>query len=345
MPARLIAPSLGAISACCGEGSPYLQPNQFLANVSYRYLHSFREFHGSDEVSPVPNILYAETWVNGFDLSLAYQATPRLSFTLELPIQQGSRRSFYEHDLTTLNQAHTMHAFGIGDLRLIANLWLLDPEKHPNQNITVGLGVKMPTGEDDAKDFSYRANGPVLRPVDPAIQPGDGGWGIVTEIAGFTQIYKNTYAYLQGTYLINPRDTNGVQQTTGDEPDFTGGIFGYMFNSVPDQYLGRGGFGYVIWPRYALSLTLGARIEGVPVHDLIGGDRGWRAPGYAIYIEPGVSVAKGRFSVSVTGPIAVERHVDQNTTELNVSKQLGTNIGGFAAFADYLVTASVSVAF
>ena len=345
MPARLIAPSLGAISNCCGEGSPYLQPNQLLANVSYRYLHSFREFHGSDEVSPVPNILYAETWVNGFDLSLVYQATPRFSLALELPIQEGARKSFYEHDLTKLTHAYTMRARDIGDLRFIANVWLFQPERHPEGNLSIGLGLKIPTGNYDAMDFSHRATGLVLRPVDPAIQPGDGGWGIVTEIAGFQQVYKNSYAYLQGTYLINPRDINHVQQTTGDEPDFTGGIFGFIWNSVPDQYLGRGGFGYVVWSKIALSLTLGARIEGVPVHDLIGGDRGWRSPGYAIYIEPGLSAAKGRFSVTVTGPIAVERHVFQNTTELSVSKQLGMNIGGNAAFADYLVTTSVSVVF
>jgi len=345
VPARLIAPSLGAISNVCGEGGPYLPQGELLANVSFRYLHSFREFHGSEEVSPVPNFLFAETWVYGFDLSLVYQATPRFSFTLEIPVQDGIRKSFYEHDLTKLTHAYNMRAGGVGDLRLVGNVWVFEPDRHPEGNISIGLGIKIPTGNDDAKDFSHRATGLVLRPVDPAIQPGDGGVGIVTEIAAFQKLYKNTYAYLQGVYLMNPRELNGVQQTTGDEPDFTGGIFGFMFNSVPDQYLGRGGFGYVIWPKMGMSLTIGSRIEGLPVHDVIGGDRGWRSPGYAIYIEPGLYVSKGRFSVSVTGPVAVERHVDQNTTELSVSKQLGMNIGGFAAFADYLITASVSVAF
>ena len=344
MPARLIAPSLGALGACCGEGSPYLQPNQFLANVSYRYLHSFREFHGSEEVVPVPNFLFADTKVHGFDLSLVYQATSRLSFSLELPIQSGTRRDFYEHDLTTLNQKHSMHASGIGDLRAIANLWLLDPAKHPNQNLSLGLGFKAPTGKDDAKDFSYRANGPVLRPVDPAIEPGDGGWGLVMEINGFTQIYKDSYAYLQGTYVSNPRELNGVQQPN-NEPDFTLGQLGYLYNAVPDQYLGRGGFGYVIWPKYALSLTLGARIEGVPVHDFIGGDNGFRQAGYAISIEPGISAAKGRYSITITGPIAVERHADQNTTDIRLSRKFGMTFGGNAAFADYLITTSISVVF
>jgi len=345
VPARLIAPSLGALSNCCGEGSPYLQPNELVANVSYRYLHSFREFHGSEEVSPVPNFLFAETWVNGFDFSLAYQATSRLSFTLEVPVQEGVRKSYYEHDLTKLIHAYNTRASGVGDLRFVANLWLFEPERHPEGNISIGLGVKIPTGNYDAMDFSHRATGLVLRPVDPAIQPGDGGWGIVNEIAAFQRLYKNTYAYLQGVYLMNPRELNGVQQPTGDEPSFTLGEFGYIFNSVPDQYLGRGGFGYLIWPKMGTSLTIGSRIEGLPVHDVIGGDNGWRTAGYAIYVEPGISISKGRYSATVTGPVALERHADPNTTDDKVSRKLGVPVGGFAAFADYLITASVSVAF
>jgi hypothetical protein len=345
VPARLIAPSLGAIGNCCGEGSPYLGRGELIANVSYRYLHSFREFNFSDEVSPVPNFLYAETWVNGFDLSLAYQATPRFSFTLEIPVQEGVRKSFYEHDLTKLTHAYNMRAGGVGDLRLVGNVWVFEPDRHPEGNISIGLGIKVPTGADDAMDYSHRATGLVLRPVDPAIQPGDGGVGIVTEISGFQRIYKNSYAYLQGVYLMNPRDSNGVQQPTGDEPDFTLNQFGYIFNSVPDQYLGRGGFGYVIWPKWAMSLTLGSRIEGLPVHDVIGDDHGFRQPGYAISVEPGISAAAGRWSVTVTGPVAVERHADQNTTDIRLTKKFGVQFGGHAAFQDYLLTANVSFAF
>ena len=342
-----MAPSLG-VSACSveGEETPYLQPHEMAASVSYRFLHSFRDFHFSEEIPfPSPNGIYAETYVHGFIAALAYQATKRISLTLEIPFQAGSRTTYYEHDLTTLSQKHTMRASGLGDVKLVGTFWLLDPEKHREGNITLGLGVKIPTGDYNAKDFSYRDTGPVLRPVDPAIQPGDGGWGIVTEIAAFQKLYKNSYAYLQGTYLINPRETNGTQQPTGDEPDFTLGEFGYIYNSVPDQYLGRAGLGYLIWPKMGLSLSLGARIEGVPVHDFIGGDNGWRTPGYALSIEPGISISKGRFSVSVTAPVAVMRHADQNTTDISVSKKLGTQVNGFAAFADYLITTSVSVKF
>ena len=99
---------------------------------------------------------------------------------------------------------------------------------------------------------------------------------MIGQLAAFQKIYTNVFAYAQGIYLSNPRDINHVQQPTGNEPDFTLGEFGYIFNSVPDQYLARAGVGYLIWPKFGLLLSLGGRLEGVPVEDLIGDSRGWR---------------------------------------------------------------------
>ncbi|HEY4282556.1 MAG TPA: hypothetical protein VGM62_05780 [Chthoniobacterales bacterium] len=337
-----MAPSLGAISSCCSytEESPYLQPNQWATSLSYRWLHSFREFHGDRELPyPTDPALYANTHVHGIDLTITYQATPRLSFTLEIPSQVGDRTSYYEHDFV---HKFTTGASGLGDMKLVATSWLFDPEKCREGNVALGLGVKFPTGEYDATDIFHQPTGPIERPVDPAIQPGDGGWGIVAEIAGFQQLYTRTYAYVQGVYVSNPRDINGVQQPTGNEPDFTLGKFGYIFNSVPDQYLGRLGVGYLLWPKLGLFVTLGARLEGVPVEDLIGDSRGWRNAGYAFSVEPGIAMDNGRFSFSVTAPVAVHRHADKNLTDREASKELNTDFGGNAAFADYLITASFS---
>jgi len=343
--ARLIPPPFDmARAGLVGvEENSYLAPHQFSASLSFRWLHSFREFHGSQELPyPTDKFLYANTHVYGYDLSAIYQATPRVSVSLEIPFSYGSRLSYYEHDFV---HKHAMHASGIGDMRLIGNVWLFKPDTNPEGNISIGLGVKFPTGDYDAKDISYRATGAVVRPVDPAIQPGDGGWGVVTQLNAFRQLFPRIFAYAQGIYLINPRDINGVQQPTGDEPDFTLGKFGYTFNSVPDQYLARSGLDYVIWPKAGLSLSLGWRVEGVPVEDFLGGSRGWRNAGYAFSIEPGLSVAKGRFSFSVTGPVALVRHADKNLTDIQVSRQLHADFGGNAAFADYLVTASASYRF
>ena len=210
-----------------------------------------------------------------FDIAATYAVTRRLSLTLELPIQYGSRTNAAEHDGV---HVHTMRASGIGDLRLSASIWLLNPDKHPDQNILLGLGVKAPTGDDAATDYSFRRSGPELRPVNSAIQPGDGGWGIILAGNAFAKIFKDTFVYVDGFYLINPRETNGVHTINFDNPNFTRGDTSLMFNSVPDQSMVRGGLARPLWRAIGLSGSIGVRWEGIPPRDLIGGDDGYRLP-------------------------------------------------------------------
>ena len=178
----------------------------------------------------------------------------------------------------------------------------------------------------------------MLRPVDPAIQLGDGGWGIVLGVQAFSRVFRETFFYLQGFYLINPREMNGTQTTFGDLPEATGGDIGYTIDSVPDQYLGRAGLNHTVWPKAGLSLSLGARIEGVPARDLVGGSEGWRLPGYAISIEPGLSLSRGKNRFTLTAPVAVERHADN----LLADERTGSPFKGYAALADFMITASYS---
>jgi hypothetical protein len=351
VPARIVVPGLGAVSACCeDEGSPYLQPGDLIGSVSFRYLHSFRDFHGDEDVpTPSPRPLLADTHIYGFLLGLSYQATPRFNFTLEIPVQFGTRKTYYEHDFINFRKQHTMEASGVGDIQFSGSMWLLDPARHNHGNISLGLGVKVPTGKFDAKDISYRPTGPVLRPVDPAIQPGNGGWGIVFEVDAFQKLYKRTYGYLQGTYISEPRDINGVEFPTGDIPAGLGKydkLFRYA--PVPDSYLGRAGVGYLLWPKYNLALTLGGRIEGVPPDDILGSnDHGIRNTGYSVYIEPGLIVSKGKWSLNVNGPVAVYRYVGTDVVFDRVIEHfhIPESQVGFAALADYLITASVSFQF
>src|SRR5260370_38239102 len=108
-----------------------------------------------------------------------------------------------------------MHASGLGDIRVVGSYWLFDPERHSNQNIALRVGVKTPSGNSSATDFSYRGNTKVLRPVDPAIQPGDGGWGIIFGTQGFKSISRKTYLYFQAIDLSSPRKMNWVQTPFG----------------------------------------------------------------------------------------------------------------------------------
>src|SRR5207247_9543906 len=111
------------------------------------------------------------------------------------------------------------------------------------------------------------------------IQPGDGGFGIVVDADGFVRFAKDRLtAYLGGTYLINPQDTNGVA-TYRSAP-------GEEIMSIADQYIARGG---VAWfPGKGFGLSLGLRAEGIPTYDFIGASNGFRRPGHALSVDPGV---------------------------------------------------------
>jgi hypothetical protein len=212
--------------------------------------------------------------VHSFDVSATYGINDRWSAALTFPFIYADRSSLYEHD--RINR-HSMHAGGLGDIRVVTDLWLLDPRRHVSGNIALGVGLRAPTGDDHAADTAYRATGPVTRPVDQSIQPGAGGWGVVLELQAYQKIYRSLSGYLQGSYVITPEEQTDTRRTTGDESD---PVDVRTFNSITDQYFGQGGFTYVIWPERGLTLSLGACIEGVAVYDAGGGSMGFRRPGY-----------------------------------------------------------------
>ena len=304
--------------------------HEWLATVSYRWFKSDRHFVGDVE-QPQRQANHTEVIndVHSFDIAVSYSFTKRWSATVSIPFIDADRSSLYEHDRTN---RHSMHSSGLGDIRLITDVWLFDPQKNMNGNLALGVGVKFPTGDDHVTDTAYRATGPVERPVDPSVQPGDGGWGILLELQAYQRIYVNLSAYLQGSYLITPEEQNNTQTTLGDNPT-TPSVRKY--DSITDQYFGRGGFNYVILPSRGVSLSLGARIEGVPVYDAVGGSMGFRRPGYTISIEPGMAWRGKKNSLSITAPVAVYRNRERSAPEIALGRP-----GGDAAFADFSILAS-----
>src|SRR3989442_14841687 len=161
------------------QGGDYLRSGEWLAGVGYRWEHADHFFHGTADLGTVPS----SRDIHFIDLHATYMATKRLSVSLTLPFKYADSTSSYEHDGVNF---HTMHADGLGDIRLVADFWLLDPAKqqkkeHNHQNISLGLGVQFPTGDYKATDISYRASGPIQWPVHPSLQPGTGGLAIILE--------------------------------------------------------------------------------------------------------------------------------------------------------------------
>lgn len=315
--------------------------HQLSGTIAYRWYESARHFGGrtragvwldGDEEN-TDREKYDQQMINKvslIDVSLSYGFTARWTATLDIPYIDAERNSLFEH---TDGQRHSMRSSGLGDIRLVTDYWLLDPHKHMEGNIALGIGFKAPTGDDKASDTSYRMDGPVHRPVDQSIQPGDGGWGIILQLQAYQKIHGNLFGYVQGSYMLTPKEHNQTEAVTADmRPP------GPMtLNSIGDQYFGRGGFSYLIWPEQGLTLSLGGRIEGVPVYDAIGDSLGYRQPGYTVSIEPGISWMGKKNSLSILAPVAVYRNRLRSAAEIAMGRP-----GGDASFADFSILATFS---
>jgi hypothetical protein len=320
-------------------GLTNLLDSKWLASVSYRWLHSDRHFVG--DVENTSRQLIGNQVVNDshfIDLGVSYSFTPRYSVSVALPFVRHDRSSWYEH---TRTNRFASQSGGLGDARLTFSTWILDPAKLPSGNLQVGIGVKAPTGDYAATDTFTTISGPVIGYVDQSIQPGDGGWGITLEVNGYQTIAGGVYAYGQGFYLANPRDVNGTSTRSGT----TRGNPYEQITSVPDQYLVRGGLGYAIpWVK-GLAITLGGRVEGVPVYDVIGNENGFRRPGFSVGIEPGISWMPGHWTFSLSAPVMMYANRQQSVADKRFGTDTGTHRHGDAAFASFLISFSASRAF
>jgi hypothetical protein len=330
----------------CGAHIPGMHGEdggKWLVSTSYRFLHSEKHFVRSTEQpqrKTVGNDVVNDS--HFIDFSVAYNFTPRYSASLALPFVISDRSAPYEH----AGQRKDSSARGLGDVRVAGYVWLWDPAKMPKGNIQLGLGLKAPTGDYKATDTFYgpaaTGRAPVTGYVDQSIQPGDGGWGFTLEMNANRQLASQLHVYGQAYYLFNPAGQNGTPTTTGA---FTRGNPFEQITSVPDQYLARGGFTVFPFPETKLSgfsLSFGGRIEGVPVEDAIGDSTGFRRPGYAISVEPGVAWTHKKWMVNITVPVAVYRNRQRSVADKQWTASSGIFRRGDAAFADYLITCGIA---
>lgn len=320
VPIRHLSLSLGA------EGIRYLDAHEWDFSISYRFLHSRRVFIEDSEQPQLQNPNGPRLDINSIDAAISYSWIPRLTTTLTIPFTQAHVSSVRDH---ADGRRHSTSASGLGDVRLVQNVWLFDPQTHRDGNISLGLGVKVPSGDDAAADKYYTSSGVEYRPVDISILPGDGGWGAMLELQAFQRIRNNLFAYGSGFYLLNPREQTDVPSRTPIAPHG-------VFNSVPDQYMARLGVSWTVWPAQGLALTLGPRLDGMPAHDAIGGSNGFRRPGYAVYVEPGLNLTQGNLNFGINCPVTVYRFRSQSVPEHEA------HIHGAGGMADFLIMANAT---
>ncbi len=330
-------------SSCVGNTleSNLLGPGDIQIGSNYRYFKSFRHFRGTEEEPDrVANGSEVINHSHSWDFFLTYGITDRLYTSITIPTVINTRSSLYEHGREERN---TTYSRGLADIRVGVGYWLFDLEKNQNGNLALGLGLKLPTGNYNASDIFYNVGpeeSPQVRPVDQSIQPGDGGFGITLDFQFYQKIAEKLFAYGGGFYLLNPRETNGTRTFRETLSPI---LENEAIMAVPDQFSVRAGVSQSF--SNTISGSLGARYEGVPVKDLIGGNEGFRRPGNVLSIDPGIAFMKDNFSLNLNVPFAVRRDRPQSVTDKQTEEATGNPRNGDAAFADYLINVGVSYRF
>ena len=324
MPARIGTPGTG------GLGGGYALAGDWSASIGWRYQKSDRHYVGSEYQGQRDELgNQVINHINAADLSFRYQWTRRVELSGGIPYSINTRSQTLA-TTPTLTRYQTA-ARGMGDIMVATRRWVFDPDTHPTSNVQIGAGVQFPTGSDNVQDTFLTLTGTTIgtqiRNVDQSIQPGEGGWGFLGDAMAFRTV-KKMNLYVNAAYLLTPQEHNGVTNGTS-----TSGPAQYM--SVYDQFFLAAGSGFPI--KGAASGGLALRVEGVPAHDLVGGQYGFRRPGVAVSFQPSISIRKGRNSFDVAVPIAVYRN-----RFISAVDELTPGRHGDAAFANWLLMTSIS---
>jgi hypothetical protein len=292
---------------------PYLQPGHWQATSAFREFNTDDEFEGSEIKQ---NQLNTDTTVHEgiwfLDLQGTYQLSKQTSLTLDVPVMLSSHWS-----TVIAGTRYNEHAHGLFDISLEGRCWLLDTAKHTNQNISVALGVRLPTGNSDATALFPDSSGKNVtqRPVFIGIQTGSGAWAIPVTVEGFRNFrYFTTFG--TGSYLFSLKGQNDTLSFGAAlNPAGPGAVAANIrYNSTPDSYLGHVGVAAPLpIPRLGgVSLIFAGRIEGVPVYNVFGPTVGYRQPGYYVTIEPGLNYTTHLATYSLSVPVRVDQNLENS---------------------------------
>jgi peroxiredoxin len=315
-------------------GNGYLQPGDWTSSLSVRHVYSHVHFSGPTEnFSRAQLGTEVQSKTNIDVLTWTYQATPRLSFSATLPFLYASRRQQAQYA--------TLHTSGLSDISFGAQFWVRSPksEKAGKNNIQCGLSLLTPSGNDRQNNVVATSFGatPTTQYPDYSVQPGGGSWGAIMSWQAFQSLGGSTTAFLDGNYVMTQGGHHSFWTshggTSNNAPGPTAGLT--QFDAIQDQYMLEVGVAHPAPRIPGLGLTLATRVEGVPAHNLIGDNLGFRRPGFGVALTPGVIYTRGRnmlqFSV---GKVLLRDRTKSVAEEVNGVHE------GDAAFANYVWMAS-----
>ncbi len=324
------SPEMGGLPT--GQGG-VLEPGHFQVTIGERHQYSYQHFVGDvyQEYRTQAGT-QVENRINLVTTNLTYQVTPRVSVEIDAPFLFASRKSH--------NSPVKYQASGLGDMIIGVNSWFRKPEHASRNNFSIGLGLLIPSGNDDVTNntnTNTTGTGPavlVTAPVDYSIQPGNGGWGLVMQWMGYQRLKKTLTFYTDGDYIATQGGTNGVQKSA--TLSTTTPLENYV--AISDQYLFEAGLAFPVTDRIkGLSITIGPRDEGVPADNLFpNSNAGWRRPGFAVTAGPGAEYVRG--SNILTAGIYKAIHRDRTSSYPDSVY----HTHGDAAFAQYVWLASVT---
>lgn len=359
---------MGGVTAMSPGSSYNLEKGDLQMGFNYRYFHSWRHFVGTEEQPERQKTggghdalgkdrgNAVNIYSHAVDFNFSYGLTNRIQLNLTVPWVHNERSQVLRQTGSEADTfRYSVYAKGIGDVRLSANYWIFNPAKAHKGNVMVGLGVKLPTGNYAATDNGVPQPDGTKKDfvvMDQAIQPGDGGVGVSLEVQGFRHVYKSIYAFANGYYLFNPRESNGTYKSAPTvvkdaNGNVLGTMTGYNVYASPDQYFGRAGFLASVLKKQNLTFSLAYRAEGIPAYDAFGGQKAYRRPGYVMAIESGVSYRTGQHSISLFVPYNFAKNRIQSAADIaqqDLQNSVITDpakkvhVQGDAAFADYSIT-------
>jgi hypothetical protein len=308
---------------------------KFQLSVGWRQSVANRSYIGHSFNRSFTDLWQPRERLSIMDVSARYFFNRRFSVIATLPIEFNRFSMLFPPKGTNTGTGKGLregaYAEGIGDLQFVTQYALLEPRDHPYENCLIGLGMKIPTGNWDEKRLLPNLDGTdvKLRTVYPAaIMPGDGGVGIIGSLDTFKTfrgptLLRGQTAFLSGSYLANPRNTNNTPSIVSSAGvPLTPNFLNQLTNSVADAYAVQAGFSLKIpgtWnnPKLkSLRPRLVYRWEGVRNHDIFGPAGGFRQPGYAMSFGPGVSYSLGKNTIMVDVPITFNRFINGERSEV-----------------------------
>jgi peroxiredoxin len=319
------------------EGGGYLEAGDMTGTIGYRHVYSHEHFSGPVRQdyrfqlgTPIQQKTNMET------LSVSYQLTPRINLQGVVPFFSASRRSQAQYA--------TLHTSGLSDISFGASTWIRSPKspKAKTNNLQLGASLLVPTGKDRIQNNVITTfGGPQsLQTPDYSAQPGQGTWGLIMSWQAFQDIGNQTILFCGGNYVMtqggykNFFTSHGGTRDTPPAP--TPGKT--EFDAIQDQYLIEIGASHPAPGIKGMAITLSIRDEGVPAHNIIGDNLGFRRPGFSINLTPGLIYTRGNHMLQV----AVGKAMFRDRTK-SVAEEVNNVHEGDAAFANYVWMAAYTL--